>query len=138
MSREEVMAWLETLPEGSGVFIDDGGLTLRCAEETEAYLEVGGSMDDEEGADICSVCGEAFPPRTLENRWREDQDIPEGGVEDILTSIKTQDKTIEALKELLQVIHDVATDKLLTSAITPQDKLRAIAESVNIALGKKE
>ncbi len=38
--KEEIERWLATLPEGTGVGIDDGGLTL--VTEDGAYLEVGG------------------------------------------------------------------------------------------------
>jgi hypothetical protein len=36
------MEWLETLPENCGISIDDGGLTLVCDADPDAYLEVGG------------------------------------------------------------------------------------------------
>ena len=81
MSRERVLEWAQALPPKSTVFIDEGGLTLCCPEATkEGYLEIGGeSEEDEEGFDICSICGVAFPAKTLESRWGDgDQEVPEG------------------------------------------------------------
>jgi hypothetical protein len=46
MPKEEVIKWLQSLPAGSEVFIDEGGLTLRCDSNPEAHLEVGGSLQD--------------------------------------------------------------------------------------------
>lgn len=40
MAKEDIAAWLETLPPDTGVGVDDGGLTLVAANG--AYLEVGG------------------------------------------------------------------------------------------------
>jgi hypothetical protein len=57
MDREELIRWLTTLPKGCGCYIDDGGLCLRCDEDDEAYLEVGGKPlpedEEEEDADGC-------------------------------------------------------------------------------------
>ena len=41
MSKKDVRAWLNTLPEDAEVGIDDGGLCLQM-RGLEAYLEVGG------------------------------------------------------------------------------------------------
>jgi len=50
-SKEEIIRWLETLPENSLVGIDDGGLALREVGG-EAYYEIGGMPDEvEEPAD---------------------------------------------------------------------------------------
>ena len=53
LSKTEVQHWLATLEEGSGVAVDDGGLTLveidKDGKQTEAYLDLGGipSKDQE-------------------------------------------------------------------------------------------
>lgn len=47
--KRDVEMWLATLPEGSGVYIDDSGLTLR-SDCSEAYMEIGGSSQE----DVCS------------------------------------------------------------------------------------
>ena len=41
IEKNELIRWLNTLPEGAEVGVDDGGLTLRVSNES-AYLEVGG------------------------------------------------------------------------------------------------
>lgn len=41
LKREEVMNWLYTIPEGSGVCIDADGLKLLCDEDEDTWLEVG-------------------------------------------------------------------------------------------------
>lgn len=40
IDKEELERWLSTLPPGTGVSVDDGGLTL--VTEDGAWLEVGG------------------------------------------------------------------------------------------------
>lgn len=44
MTREEIQRWLDTLPAGTLVGVDEGGLSLVAIGE-DAYLEVGG-VDD--------------------------------------------------------------------------------------------
>jgi len=46
IGKKRLMDWLETLPEDCGVGVDDGGLTLVCDADPEAYLEVGGVPED--------------------------------------------------------------------------------------------
>jgi len=47
---EHLKRWLNTLPRGGTVSIDEGGLTIVCIEEEGAYIEVGGDPGDlEEG-----------------------------------------------------------------------------------------
>jgi len=41
ISKQELMQWLETLPDDAEVGIDDGGLTLQV-ESGEEWIEVGG------------------------------------------------------------------------------------------------
>lgn len=51
MPKEEIIAWLQRLPPGIMVGIDEGGLTLQTEDES-AYLEVGGiPLEDEEDTD---------------------------------------------------------------------------------------
>jgi hypothetical protein len=51
MSATEVLRWLNTLPNNSDVAIDEGGICLVEIDwegnQTEAYLEIGGTPDDE-------------------------------------------------------------------------------------------
>ena len=42
---EDLKRWLNTLPECGTVAIDEGGLTIVCLEEKDAYIEVGGDSD---------------------------------------------------------------------------------------------
>lgn len=42
-----LIKWLQTLPPDSKVFVDDGGLTLLCTEDADAYYELGGKPDYE-------------------------------------------------------------------------------------------
>jgi hypothetical protein len=52
MLQKEVMKWLKTIPEDSGIAIDDGGLALveldADNDETDNYIEIGGIPQDEE------------------------------------------------------------------------------------------
>jgi hypothetical protein len=53
LSTRELIRWLRTLPDDSRVYIDEGGLILKCLEDQEAYMELGGEpMDTEEPMDI--------------------------------------------------------------------------------------
>jgi hypothetical protein len=52
MAKQEIGAWLDTLPAGALVGVDDGGLCLRVDCDPEAYLEIGGMpVEDEEDGD---------------------------------------------------------------------------------------
>ena len=52
MAKQEISAWLGTLPAGAQVGVDDGGLCLRVDCDPEAYLEIGGMpVEDEEDGD---------------------------------------------------------------------------------------
>ena len=42
---EDLKSWLNTLPKCGTVAIDEGGLTIVCLEEKDAYIEVGGDPD---------------------------------------------------------------------------------------------
>ena len=46
IDKKRLMEWLETLPEDSGISINDGGMELVCDLEPTAYLEVGGVPED--------------------------------------------------------------------------------------------
>jgi len=54
MGKEQIIEWLNTLPEAACVGVDDGGLCLRTDADPEAYLEIGGmpAEDEEDGDDI--------------------------------------------------------------------------------------
>lgn len=41
IDKEELERWLATLPKGTQVGVEDGGLTL-ITDDSEAYLEIGG------------------------------------------------------------------------------------------------
>ena len=47
MSKDDIFDWLCTLPDGADVYVDGGGLTLRCTQEPAAYLEVGGNPEED-------------------------------------------------------------------------------------------
>ncbi len=42
MKKEEVIAWLKTLPEDSYVGVDDTGMALRTVDDPLPFLEIGG------------------------------------------------------------------------------------------------
>ena len=44
--KNELLSWIDSLPDDAGIYIDDGGLALRCDVAPGAYLEVGGIADD--------------------------------------------------------------------------------------------
>lgn len=46
LPKKEILKWLKTLPNDAGVFVDEGGLTLKTKDG--AYLEVGGEPEEEE------------------------------------------------------------------------------------------
>lgn len=46
MTAQEIMEWLEGLPEDAVVGVDDGGLCLRVAGDEGNYCEVGGLPED--------------------------------------------------------------------------------------------
>jgi hypothetical protein len=50
----ELRKWLDSLPEGAWVAIDDGGLALRELADPETYCEVGGIPYDAE-AEECPL-----------------------------------------------------------------------------------
>jgi hypothetical protein len=54
MGKEQIIDWLNTLPEEACVGVDDGGLCLRVDCDPEAYLEIGGmpEEDEEDGDDV--------------------------------------------------------------------------------------
>lgn len=43
----ELTEWLQSLPADAMVGVDEGGLTLVAAADSEAYIEVGGLDADE-------------------------------------------------------------------------------------------
>ena len=50
MAKQEIVRWLNTLPEDAQIGVDEGG---QCLEEHggDAYLEIGGLPEDEEDGD---------------------------------------------------------------------------------------
>jgi hypothetical protein len=48
MRKEEVEAWLKTIPPETWIAIDDGGLSLVVVDNQDVYIEVGG-LPEEEG-----------------------------------------------------------------------------------------
>lgn len=44
ITKEEIERWLRTLPAGTKVYVDDGGLSLETRDG--AYLEVGGAPEE--------------------------------------------------------------------------------------------
>lgn len=55
MDKQQVLDWIDTLPEGSGIAIDKGGLALVEVDAhrriTDAYLEIGMTPDEEDEID---------------------------------------------------------------------------------------
>jgi hypothetical protein len=51
---EDLKRWLSTLPEDGTVAIDEGGLTMVCLENKDAYIELGGGSDM---GPACEKCG---------------------------------------------------------------------------------
>ncbi len=49
--KHDLIRWLNTLPEDAHVGIDEGGLTLECVEDVQAYMEVGGMPEDDDEDD---------------------------------------------------------------------------------------
>lgn len=50
MPKDDIVAWLNTLPEGAMVGVDDGGLALRSFGDYRGptfYLEIGGVPEDD-------------------------------------------------------------------------------------------
>lgn len=45
MPKKELERWLATLHAEDWIAIDEGGLTLVCVNDPEAYCEVGGIAD---------------------------------------------------------------------------------------------
>jgi hypothetical protein len=48
----ELKRWLNTLPKGDSVAVDEGGLTLVSEKCPDAYLEVGGVPEEDEQAEV--------------------------------------------------------------------------------------
>jgi hypothetical protein len=60
MLRNDLIAWLNTLPEDCEVGVDDGGLTLQVVNDDEPlrYIEIGGIP---EADPVCDECGATIP-----------------------------------------------------------------------------
>lgn len=86
MNRYEVMAWLDKLPAGSDVAIDDGGIAMVAlvnGEIIDQYLEIGGvpeesiewtgflacHLRDQASSSNSHVVGYLFPPKDGEG-WK--------------------------------------------------------------------
>ena len=48
VDKKEIMDWLNSLPEGTEVGIDDGGMILHVVGDPKPYLEIGGIPEDED------------------------------------------------------------------------------------------
>lgn len=52
MDKAEVQRWLDTIPDGSSIAIDEGGLSIvevdASGEQTDAYLEIGMTPSEED------------------------------------------------------------------------------------------
>ena len=51
-TKEELIRWLSTLPDGVSVGVDDGGLVLRVVDDEDNYIEIGGLPLDDDSDDI--------------------------------------------------------------------------------------
>jgi hypothetical protein len=45
MPKQEIIDWLNSLPDGAEVGVDEGGLCLRVETDEVPYLEIGGLRD---------------------------------------------------------------------------------------------
>lgn len=46
ISAKELKQWINSLPDGTSVGIDEGGLILQVSGNPEVYLEVGGLPEE--------------------------------------------------------------------------------------------
>jgi hypothetical protein len=44
LTKQEILRWVQTLPDNSTIGITSGGLALQSDEQPQAYLEVGGTQ----------------------------------------------------------------------------------------------
>lgn len=56
LTAKELKEWINSLPSGTSVGIDEGGLTLQVVGNPEVYLEIGGLPEDEDGTIYCQAC----------------------------------------------------------------------------------
>lgn len=47
MSKQDILNWINTIPDNSEIGIDEGGLTLQVINDPEVYLEVGGIPEED-------------------------------------------------------------------------------------------
>ena len=45
ISKEELQNWLSTIPDNSQVGIDEGGICIEMVDNSNIYLEIGGSSN---------------------------------------------------------------------------------------------
>ena len=46
MQKEELKDWIDSVPDGTLIAVDDGGLSLVVVDNQEIYCEVGGIPED--------------------------------------------------------------------------------------------
>jgi hypothetical protein len=74
MNRDEIIEWLESLTEGTKVYIDDDGMCLKSTLDPDAYLEVGGhtpTAEDVKPVDLAVAFCEVL------NKWLTPDEIRE-------------------------------------------------------------
>ena len=47
IKAEELKQWINSLPSGTSIGIDEGGLTLQVVGNPEVYLEIGGLPEED-------------------------------------------------------------------------------------------
>lgn len=48
ISAKDLKKWINSIPDGTPVGIDDGGLTLQVVGNSDVYLEVGGLPQEDD------------------------------------------------------------------------------------------
>ena len=56
IEAKELKEWINSLPSGTSIGIDEGGLTLQVVGNPDVYLEIGGLPDEENATIYCPVC----------------------------------------------------------------------------------
>jgi len=55
MDKQRVLDWISTIPDGSSIAIDEGGLSIveidADGKETDSFLEIGMTPDEEDQLD---------------------------------------------------------------------------------------
>jgi hypothetical protein len=62
ISKQHLINWVNAIPDGTSIGIDDGGLTLQVVGDQNTFIIVGGLPEDgyqnKKLVAICGICGE--------------------------------------------------------------------------------